>query len=258
MKQSPQRLSFGRVAKEYQKYRRSYDPKLYRLLFSLLPQRELTILDIGCGTGKSTEPLLLEAGKRKVSVVGVDPDEAMLREARLSAKKKNLPIEYIKGTAEALPFQEEKFDFVISGTAFHWFGNKKAIKEIKTSLKKHGVFFVFWTQRPKSTIPTISSDLYKKYKWRGIPRRFKEQRYVCELLSETGFKNVKKVTIKFFEKKTIPEIIGNLKTNSSYLLMSSNAKKRFINEITKAYKAALGTKRYNVNTLELCICYGFK
>ena len=258
MKQSQQRLSFGRVAKEYQRYRRSYDPKLYKLLFSLLPQRELNILDIGCGTGKSTEPLLLEAGKRTVSVVGVDPDEAMLREARLSTKKKKLPIEYIKGTAEALPFKGEKFDFVISGTAFHWFGNKKALKKIKTSLKKRGIFFVFWTQRPKSARPTIGSKLYKKYKWRGIPRKFREQRYVCELLSETGFKNVKKVTIPFFEKKTIPEIIGNLKTNSSYALMSSSAKKRFIKEITKAYKTALGAKGYHLNKLELRICYGFK
>ena len=258
MRRLQQKRSFGLVAKEYQKYRRSYDPKLYRLLFSLLPQAELTILDIGCGTGKSTEPLLLEAGKRKVSVVGVDPDEAMLREARLSAKKKKLSIEYIKGNAESLPFKRENFDCVISGTAFHWFGNKRAIKKIKTSLRERGIFFVFWTQRVRSNKPTIGSELYKKYKWRGIPRKFREQRYVCALLAEAGFKNVKKVTIPFLEKKTIPEIIGNLKTISSYVLMSSSAKKQFIKEITKAYERALGEKRYNVNKLELRICYGFK
>ena len=215
-------------------------------------------MDIGCGTGKSTEPLLLEAGKRKVSVVGVDPDEAMLREARLSAKKKKLSIEYIKGNAESLPFKRENFDCVISGTAFHWFGNKRAIKKIKTSLRERGIFFVFWTQRVRSNKPTIGSELYKKYKWRGIPRKFREQRYVCALLAEAGFKNVKKVTIPFLEKKTIPEIIGNLKTISSYVLMSSSAKKQFIKEITKAYERALGEKRYNVNKLELRICYGFK
>ena len=215
-------------------------------------------MDIGCGTGKSTEPLLLEAGKRKVSVVGVDPDEAMLREARLSAKKKKLSIEYIKGNAESLPFKRENFDCVISGTAFHWFGKKRAIKKIKTSLRERGIFFVFWTQRVRSNKPTIGSELYKKYKWRGIPRKFREQRYVCALLAEAGFKNVKKVTIPFLEKKTIPEIIGNLKTISSYVLMSSSAKKQFIKEITKAYERALGEKRYNVNKLELRICYGFK
>jgi len=258
MKQSKQGTFFGLIAKEYQKYRRSYDPRLYKLLFSLLPGRKLTILDIGCGTGKSTEPLLLEAGKRKVSVVGVDPDEAMLREARLSAKRKKLLIEYVKGTAELLPLKKEELDGVISGTAFHWFGNKRAIKKIKTSLKEHGIFFIFWTQRIKSSKPTVGSALYKKYRWRGIPKKFKEQRSVCELLSETGFKNVKKATIPFLERKSIPEIIGNLKTNSSYMLMPSSAKRQFIKEMTRAYKMALGGKEYELKKLEIRVCYGFK
>lgn len=258
MKQSEQGTSFGLIAKEYQKHRRSYDPRLYKLLFSLLSERKLTILDIGCGTGKSTEPLLLEAGKRKVSVVGVDPDEAMLREARLSAKKKKLLIDYVKGTAELLPFKKEGLDGVISGTAFHWFGNKRAIRKIKTSLKEHGIFLIFWTQRIKSSKPAVGSELYKKYKWRGIPKKFKEQRFVCKLLSEMGFKEVKKATIPFLERKTIPEIIGNLKTSSSYTLMSSGAKKQFIKEMTRTYKMALGEKEYELKKLEIRVCYGFK
>jgi ubiquinone/menaquinone biosynthesis C-methylase UbiE len=258
MKKSQQKTSFGLVAKQYQKYRRSYDPKLYKLLFSLLPQKELVILDVGCGTGKSTEPLFVEAKKHQISVVGIDPDESMLYEARLSAKKKKLSIEYIKGTAEKLPFEKEKFDAVISGAAFHWFGSKGTIKKIKNTLKKGGVFFVFWAQYVKSNKPTIGADLYEKYNWQGIPKKFRGQGYVAELLSETGFKKVRKVAIPFIEKKTISEMIGNLKTNSSYALMSPNIKKQFVKEMTNAYKDALGNKRYDINELELRICYGFK
>lgn len=258
MKKPQQKTSFGLVAKYYQKYRRSYDPKLYDVLFSLLTQKELTILDIGCGTGKSTEPLILQADKRKVSVTGVDPDEAMLYEARLSAKKKKLSIEYIQGTAEKLSFKKDMFDAVISGTAFHWFGNGQAIAKIKGILKPGGIFFVFWSQNIKSDKPTIGLELYKKYRWHGIPKEFRDQEFVCQLLSKAGFRNIQKSALSFTEKESIPNTIGCLKTNSAYALMSPSTQKQFVKEMTKAYKIALGNKKYDVNKLELRICYGFK
>ncbi len=258
MKLSRQKTSFGLLAKEYQKYRRSYDPKLYKLLFSLLPSKDLTVLDIGCGTGKSTEPLVLEGGRRRVSVTGLDPDKTMLQEARLSAKKKRLSIRYVWGTAERLPFKKERFDAITSGAAFHWFGSKRTMVKIKNVLKKNGVFFIFWAQYTKSDKPAIGSNLYEKYKWQGIPKKFRVQKFVTKLLIQAGFNGVKKASIPFTEKKTIPEIIGNLKTNSSYALMSSKVKKQFIKEMTRAYRVSLGHKKYEVNKLELRICYGSK
>ncbi len=258
MKPSKQKISFGLVAKEYQKYRRSYDPKLYDLLFSLLPDKELKFLDIGCGTGKSTEPIFRAAGERKISVIGVDPDKAMLHEARLSAKKKKLPIEYVQGTAEDLPFVESTFDAIISGAAFHWFGSKRTVGKIKNILKTDGVFMVFWTQYVRTNKPAIGSRLYEKYNWRGIPKKFRGQKYVVGLLKEIGFKKVKKVSIPFTEKLTIPQVIGTLKTNSSYALMSPKVKQKFVKEMMAAYKEALGKNKYDINDLQLRICYGFR
>jgi len=215
-------------------------------------------LDIGCGTGKSTEPLIETGRGRRVTVVGVDPDEAMLHEARLSAKKKRLPIEYIQGSAERLPFAKESFDAAVSGAAFHWFGNKDAMTEIKNVLKENGVFIIFWAQYIKSSKPTIGAKLYEKYDWKGIPQKFRSQKFVSELLVGAGFKNVEETTVVFSERQTIAQSIGNLKTNSSYILMSPQTKNRFIGEMTKAYKIALGKNKSEVNSLELRICYGFK
>jgi len=254
----PQRkTSFGRIAREYQKYRRTYDSRLYKLLFSLLPKKELNILDIGCGTGKSTESLLFDVKRRNISVIGIDPDEAMLHEAHLSAKKKGLPITYLQGTAEKLPYKDQ-FDAIISGSAFHWFGNKKALSRIKRALKEHGVFFIFWVQSLKLDKPTIGRDVYIKYKYEGIPQKFRDQEFVYNLLSEAGFKRVRKSTILFSEKKSISDTIGVLKTNSAYALMSPTTQKQFVREMTKAYKIALGAKKYDSNKLELRICYGLK
>ena len=66
------------------------------------------ILDIGCGTGKSTEPLIKIF--KNAEIVGCDPDAAMLAEAKASAKKLGLPIEYVEGRAERLPFVDDSFD----------------------------------------------------------------------------------------------------------------------------------------------------
>ena len=247
------------MAKEYQKYRRSYDSKIYKQLFSLLPKGTLSILDIGCGTGKSTEPLLLKAPSRHISVFGLDPDISMLREAKISAARKKLAIKYLQGTAEKLPFVKRKFDAVITGAAFHWFGdNKRALKNIKNVLKPNGMFFIFWALYTRINHPTIGAKLYEKYNWKGFPEKFRKQFYVRKLLSGAGFKRIKTIKISFTEKNTISHAIGVLKTNSSYALMSPKDKAGFVREMTQAYKKALGKRKYITDNLETLICYGFK
>ena len=228
------------------------------MLYSLLPKEELSILDLGCGTGKSTEPLIFNAKNREVSVIGADPDKAMLNEARLSAKKKKLPITYIRASAEKLPFKKEEFDAVISGAAFHWFGTVPTIKKIKKVIKSNGVIFIFWAQYIHSSKGAIGADLYRKYNWKAIPLKFRAHKYVADLLIKSGFKKVKKVTIPFTEKMSIPEAIGNMKTNSSFVLLPPKLQKQFAKEMTRAYKVAMKGRKYEVNNLELRICYGIK
>ena len=256
------KTSFGLVAKEYQKYRRSYDARLFRLLFSLFgaakTDKTYSILDIGCGTGKSTEPIFVARGKRKISVVGVDPDKAMLHEARLSAHKKKLPITYISGSAEKLPFPDDTFDAAIAGAAFHWFANKRAFRSIKKVLKKDGLFFVFWVQYVKTNKPAIGNSVYDKFNFKGIPKNLRSQASVGKILRGAGFKKVQTVVVPFTEKRTIVQTIGLWKTNSSYTLLSKKDRKNFVKEMTVAYQAALGKKKFDVNKMELRVCYGFK
>lgn len=264
MKKIKQSLSFGSIAKQYQRYRRSYDPKLYELLFSLIPAKEVRIMDLGCGTGKSAEPLVTQSLDRKISVIGVDPDEAMLHEAKLSAKKNGLPIEYILGSAEKLPFPKASFDAVIAGTSFNWFANKNVLSTIRSVLKEKGLFFVFWARyaksqdTPREVATTIGGNIYKKYEWKGTPKVFANQEAVGRLLLEAGFKDIHKAIIPFVEKKTLEQTIGCLKTNSSYIIMPSRIKTKFIKEMAQAYKVALNGKKYDTNNLELRIFYGFK
>ena len=218
------------------------------------------MLDMGCGVGNSTEPLLKTAKKLKIktSVVGCDPDEYMLKEARASAKKHTLPITYVQSGAEKIPFEKETFDVIISGAAFHWFATKKALTEIKRVLKKDGMFFVFWVLSVEDDMPTVGGELYKKYKWKGIPKELRDLDFVKGVFEKSGFANIQTTKIPFVEKKTIDEELGLLKTNSTYALSSPQDKKDFMQGMKKAYTEALGKKKMHTLNQEINICYGFK
>lgn len=258
---SKNKQSFGQVAKDYKKYRGSYNKALYEKLLSLVKNKKeaISILDLGCGVGNSTEPIFTMAKKLKipVTIVGCDPDLAMLGEARRSAKKNKLPIEYVEGSAEKLPFEKEQFDIVISGAAFHWFATPKAFKEIQRVMKKNATYFVFWTQNVKTNKPTIGEDLYKKYGFKGIPKELRDTTYVRGLFTKAGFSKVKTEVLPYVERKTVAESIGLIKTNSGYAVLSDKDKKAFIQAMKKEYIKALGTKKITLRQ-EIRICYGTK
>jgi ubiquinone/menaquinone biosynthesis C-methylase UbiE len=254
--------SFGLVSKEYKKYRGTYTNGLYTLLFSLVKRRKrdtLTVLDLGCGVGNSTEPFLQMARKMKipVSLVGCDPDERMLKEARISAKKNKLPIVYVLGKAEKLPFQKEQFDLVISGAAFHWFATKKAMGEVQRVLRKGGAYVAFWTQNIPDKNIIIGQALYKKYKWQGIPKGLRDPKNVRNVFIKAGFSKVKTMKTPYSERRTMDETIGLMKTNSSYALLSPKDKKIFEREMRKEYVKVLGRDSDTVEQV-INVCSGIK
>ena len=70
--------------------------------------KEIKILDIGCGTGRHS----IELSKRGYSVVGIDLSESLLKRAKEKAFEQNLKIVFQKDDARSLPFLHE-FDLVI-------------------------------------------------------------------------------------------------------------------------------------------------
>jgi ubiquinone/menaquinone biosynthesis C-methylase UbiE len=69
-----------------------------------------TVLDVACGTGNATLP----AARRGATVTGLDLTPKLLRDAEANAGAEGLEIEWVEGDAEALPFEDESFDVVIS------------------------------------------------------------------------------------------------------------------------------------------------
>jgi 2-polyprenyl-3-methyl-5-hydroxy-6-metoxy-1,4-benzoquinol methylase len=70
--------------------------------------KQIRILDIGCGTGRHS----IELAKRGYKVTGIDLSESMLKRAEKKASEQNLVIDFQKHDARNLSFSEE-FDLVI-------------------------------------------------------------------------------------------------------------------------------------------------
>ncbi len=70
----------------------------------------MTVLDVATGTGIAA----FAAAARGAVVTGVDFAEELLAHAREIAGKSGFPVEFVNGDAEALPFEDNTFDAVIS------------------------------------------------------------------------------------------------------------------------------------------------
>lgn len=249
------RKQFGNNATDYTRYRKPYIKELYKYLFDLLPQCNVKILDVACGTGKSTEP---QVNKNTV-VFGCDHDELMIKEARTQAQSKNLNIEYSVADVENLPFEDNTFDVITVGTAFHWFVNKESINEIKRVLKPQGLLFIYWIlSKNKPQNDEIPSDIFRSYHWNKVPSDLRNLEYISNFFKNNSIDNVKTQIMPYSFNATVEDMVGLQKTASSYELLLDSDKQEFLNEVCEALTQKLGNREYLSYEEEVCICYGFK
>ncbi|MGA3036463.1 MAG: class I SAM-dependent methyltransferase [Vulcanimicrobiaceae bacterium] len=121
---------FDQLAAEYDAYRSGYSRALFEVLSEYGFKPGSSLLDVACGTGLASEPLL----KRGLKVTALDTSEAMLDKARIRLKEAKLVV----GDAESLPFPDGSFDGVVCAQAIHWMDQPKAIAEMARVTAKDG------------------------------------------------------------------------------------------------------------------------
>jgi len=103
-------MNFDEIASEYDAWYQTplgaYANRLEKKLIFELAEQKLgeTVLDVGCGTGNYS----IELAHMGLEVVGIDPSGNMLKIAREKTEKEGLDIKFVLGTAESLPFNDDK------------------------------------------------------------------------------------------------------------------------------------------------------
>ena len=99
------------------------DLEIKLMLDLLAPEKGQSILDIGCGTGISLEPLL----DRGLNLTGIDPSLYMLDIAK---KRLGSQVDLHRGVAEELPFEDNAFDSAVLFTSLEFIDRPaKALEE---------------------------------------------------------------------------------------------------------------------------------
>ncbi len=133
------KIQFGLTANDYSKFRFGYPSELFERLKQFdvgLPEQK--ILDIGTGTGYLARPL----AKQGSHLVGLDPSDKLLEQAKKLDQENNVSVRYVTGQAENLPFKDNSFDVVTAGQCWHWFDRKKAVHEVYRVIKKGGKLII--------------------------------------------------------------------------------------------------------------------
>ncbi len=149
-------------------------------------------LEIGVGTGRFALPLHIKTG--------VEPS---LQMAKIAAKR---GIEVHKGTAENLPFEDEKFDFAIMVTTVCFVDDmEKSFKEAFRVIKKGGFFIVGYVDR--------DSELGKKYRQKQKTSKFYSN---ATFYSTDEIENaLKKIGFSSFKYESVE------KTKNSFIFLKS-------------------------------------
>ncbi|SCF00040.1 class I SAM-dependent methyltransferase [Micromonospora mirobrigensis] len=124
-------LSFGTVARAYERFRPDYPSQLVDLVLEYAGRPVRTALEIGAGTGKATRLF----ARRGIDVTATDPDPAMLAELRAHVPP---GVRTVRAALEDLP-TDRRYDLVYAAAALHWTRPEGRSSRLAALLEPDGV-----------------------------------------------------------------------------------------------------------------------
>lgn len=130
-------------ASNYAKYRPVYPQSLYDTVIQYRNKHTTDplklIVDFGCGTGQATKELVKYGEK----VVGVDPSEVMLNQAREEVPAKNVDFKQGNDKTLASLFAPSSVDLLTVAEAAHWFKYPEFWDQVAAMLKPGGLVAIW-------------------------------------------------------------------------------------------------------------------
>ncbi len=134
--------SFDQAPYDYERMRPGYPENLIEDMIELtgLPEKA-KILEIGCGTGQATAPMV----RRGYQMTCLDIGENLLEIAR--NKFRGSDIRFINSSFENW-IPDGKYDMVMSATAWHWIDKEIGYRKANEVLSKSGSLALIWNKHP--------------------------------------------------------------------------------------------------------------
>lgn len=154
-----------------------------KILETLFINEKTKILDVGCGTGQT---MAFIAQQYECVVKGIDSQKKMVEKANQRFKDLQLSIQSEVGFVEALPFESNSFDYLLSESVLTFTDLEEALKEIKRVLKKDGKLIAVEMVMEK-VLP--AKDLKKLQDFYGFKQFLMEEDW-RKRLSSSGFRYI--------------------------------------------------------------------
>ena len=158
---------YDEISEGYEElHKEEQEKKIQIIKTKFQPNKEQTLLDVGCGTGLTTRTWDCKR-------TGIDPSKKLLEKAIQQDKEGN----YKEASAEQIPYPDNNFDIVISITAIQNFDDiEKGLNEIKRVGKDKFILTFLKKSSKKEKIEALITKIFK------IKERIEEDKDIIFLI----------------------------------------------------------------------------
>ena len=198
----------------YAEHRPGYSEEIVRYLKDRFELDDAArVLDLGCGAGQIAVSIAQFAGE----VVGMDPNEEMLRQARTraeSAGREN--VEWIVGSDADLSDELGPFRLTTMGRSFHWMEQERTLERLYRITESGGGIAILnddeWLTRGEQEWQDDVYEVASEYV-DDLPDRVPEDDVEYddpwdELIAEFGFTDVATETFESEREWTVEGVVG--------------------------------------------------
>ncbi|OBF12257.1 SAM-dependent methyltransferase [Mycobacterium sp. ACS4054] len=132
-----------------------YRPPHDEVIARLRAHHARRIADIACGTGVLSDRIAREL--QPDEMYGIDMSEGMLDQARARTDR----VQWMRGPAEQLPFDDGALDAVVTTSAFHFFDQPAALREFHRVLAPGGMVAVAALSARQQLLQAPSASRWK-------------------------------------------------------------------------------------------------
>jgi len=175
-----------------------------------LSNKDIFVVDIGCGTGYVFELLTKKYKKKKIKFYGIDPAKGMLKIANKKIKDKRT--RFIDGSFEKICLKNNSVDKIISTLALHWSTSiDKSLKELKRILKLKGSMDILMIEKN-------DGKEFKKLVFKVMKKYLSNKQIfnAANLINRITKKELKRKFTKYFDLKKDYNLSINIKKKLIY------------------------------------------